>query len=131
LPEIERIEATAQGECARVIIGPGGGRQFEPAGRELPDDRFEQRALQCPLGIYNEDGSFQEYRIYRKNPDLVLVGDRHHTVRPCFGFRTEETSLTADQASPLFECRVSSKGRNPREFRRDSRAWQASRNELV
>ena len=29
--------------------------------------------MQCPSVIYSEEGIFQEYRFYRKNPDLVLV----------------------------------------------------------
>jgi glycerol dehydrogenase len=83
LPEIERIEAAAQGERARVIIGAGGGKVLDAARAAAAD--LNLPVVNCPTiassdapcsalsVIYNEDGSFREYRIYRKNPDLVLV----------------------------------------------------------
>jgi len=83
LPEIERIEAAARGERARVIIGAGGGKVLDAARAAAAD--LNLPVVNCPTiassdapcsalsVIYNEDGSFREYRIYRKNPDLVLV----------------------------------------------------------
>jgi glycerol dehydrogenase len=83
LPEIERIEAAARGERARVIIGAGGGKVLDAARAAAADLKLP--VVNCPTVassdapcsalsvIYNEDGSFREYRIYRKNPDLVLV----------------------------------------------------------
>lgn len=83
LAEIDRIIASAR-ECgAATIIGAGGGKVLDAsraaaAGLGLP-------TVNCPTVassdapcsalsvIYTEEGIFQEYRFYRKNPDLVLV----------------------------------------------------------
>ncbi len=68
---------------ARVIVGAGGGKVLDTAraaaaGLALP-------VVNCPTVassdapcsalsvIYSDEGVFQEYRFYRKNPDLVLV----------------------------------------------------------
>jgi glycerol dehydrogenase len=81
--EIERVEAAARELKARTIVGAGGGKVLDTAraaaaGLNLP-------VVNCPTVassdapcsalsvIYSEDGIFQEYRFYRKNPDLVLV----------------------------------------------------------
>ena len=83
LAEIERVKSAARQHQARVIIGAGGGKVLDTsravaAGLDLP-------AVNCPTVassdapcsalsvIYTEAGEFQEYRFYRKNPDLVLV----------------------------------------------------------
>ncbi|MBI3665822.1 MAG: glycerol dehydrogenase [Acidobacteria bacterium] len=84
--EIERVKAAARQESARVILGAGGGKVLDTAraaaaGLNLP-------VVNCPTVassdapcsalsvIYTDSGTFQEYRIYGKNPDLVLV-DTH------------------------------------------------------
>ena len=81
--EIERVKATGQQISARTIVGAGGGKVLDTAraaaaGLDLP-------VVNCPTVassdapcsalsvIYNDEGVFQEYRFYRKNPDLVLV----------------------------------------------------------
>jgi glycerol dehydrogenase len=84
--EIERVKASAR-EChARVVIGAGGGKVLDTAraaaaGLNLP-------VVNCPTiassdapcsalsVVYTDEGVFEEYRIYGKNPDLVLV-DTH------------------------------------------------------
>lgn len=83
LPEIERVQTVARRHHARVIVGAGGGKVLDTAravaaGLDLP-------VVNCPTVassdapcsalsvIYTESGVFQEYRFYRKNPDLVLV----------------------------------------------------------
>ena len=83
LAEIEQVKETARQEKAQVIIGAGGGKVLDTAcaaaaGLNLP-------VVNCPTVassdapcsalsvIYTEEGVFQEYRFYRKNPDLVLV----------------------------------------------------------
>ncbi|MGE5756674.1 MAG: glycerol dehydrogenase, partial [Planctomycetaceae bacterium] len=83
LAEIERGEEAARRAQARVIVGAGGGKVLDTAravaaGLDLP-------VVNCPTVassdapcsalsvIYTEAGVFQEYRFYRKNPDLVLV----------------------------------------------------------
>jgi glycerol dehydrogenase len=81
--EIERVKAAVQENTARVIIGAGGGKVLDTARAAAAD--FSLPVVNCPTVassdapcsalsvIYADDGNFQEYRIYRKNPDLVLV----------------------------------------------------------
>jgi len=81
--EIARIMAAAQEAGARTIAGAGGGKVLDAAraaaaGLDVP-------VVNCPTVassdapcsalsvIYTDEGQFQEYRFYRKNPDLVLV----------------------------------------------------------
>ncbi len=83
LAEIQRVEAAAREHRAGVIVGAGGGKVLDTAraaaaGLDLP-------VVNCPTVassdapcsalsvVYTDDGVFQEYRFYRKNPDLVLV----------------------------------------------------------
>ncbi|MBM3774504.1 MAG: glycerol dehydrogenase [Acidobacteria bacterium] len=83
LAEIGRVEAQAREAGARVIVGAGGGKVLDTAraaaaGLELP-------VVNCPTlassdapcsalsVVYTEEGAVLEYRIYRRNPDLVLV----------------------------------------------------------
>src|ERR1700694_3557542 len=83
LAEIERVKDAARQAKAQVIVGAGGGKVLDTAravaaGLDLP-------VVNCPTVassdapcsalsvIYTEEGVFQEYRFYRKNPDLVLV----------------------------------------------------------
>ncbi|MEW6299308.1 MAG: glycerol dehydrogenase [Thermodesulfobacteriota bacterium] len=82
-PEIERIKISAKANNSRVVIGAGGGKVLD-AARAAADD-LNLPVVNCPTVassdapcsalsvIYAEDGVFQEYRFYRKNPDLVLV----------------------------------------------------------
>jgi glycerol dehydrogenase len=81
--EIARVEHAASSVNARVILGAGGGKVLDTAraaaaGPNLP-------VVNCPTlassdapcsalsVVYTEEGAFEEYRIYRRNPDLVLV----------------------------------------------------------
>jgi glycerol dehydrogenase len=81
--EIERVK-TAACQCrARTIIGAGGGKVLDTARAAAAD--LGLPVVTCPTiassdapcsalsVIYTEEGVFQEYRFYRKNPDLVLV----------------------------------------------------------
>lgn len=82
-PEIERIKISAKANNSRAVIGAGGGKVLD-AARAAADD-LNLPVVNCPTVassdapcsalsvIYTEDGVFQEYRFYRKNPDLVLV----------------------------------------------------------
>ncbi len=82
-PEIERIKETARENKAQVIIGAGGGKVLD-AARAAADD-LDLPVVNCPSiassdapcsalsVIYTPEGVFQEYRFYRKNPDLVVV----------------------------------------------------------
>lgn len=83
LPEIERVKAAARDQSARVILGAGGGKVLDTA-RAVASD-LALPVVNCPTVassdapcsalsvIYTDQGVFQEYRIYGKNPDLVLV----------------------------------------------------------
>lgn len=81
--EIRRgCEAAVAGK-ARVIIGAGGGKVLD-AARAVASD-LGLPVVNCPTiassdapcsalsVIYTEEGTVEEYRIYRRNPDLVLV----------------------------------------------------------
>jgi glycerol dehydrogenase len=83
LREIERIKASAEKLPARVIIAAGGGKALD-AGRAAAAD-LHLPVVNCPTiassdapcsalsVIYTDEGAFQQYRIYGRNPDLVLV----------------------------------------------------------
>ncbi len=83
IAEIERIKRQAQEQSACVIVGAGGGKVLDTAravaaGLDLP-------VVNCPTVassdapcsalsvIYTDEGAVLEYRIYGRNPDLVLV----------------------------------------------------------
>jgi glycerol dehydrogenase len=81
--EIRRGREAAVASKARVIIGAGGGKVLDTA-RAIAAD-LGLPVVNCPTiassdapcsalsVIYTEAGAVQEYRIYRRNPDLVLV----------------------------------------------------------
>jgi glycerol dehydrogenase len=81
--EIERGKEAAKALGARIIIGAGGGKVLDTA-RAVASDLM-LAVVNCPTiassdapcsalsVVYTQEGVFQEYRIYRRNPDLVLV----------------------------------------------------------
>jgi glycerol dehydrogenase len=83
LAEIERVKSAARECAARTIVGAGGGKVLDTARAAAAD--LALPVVNCPTVassdapcsalsvIYTEEGVFQEYRFYRKNPDLVLV----------------------------------------------------------
>jgi glycerol dehydrogenase len=83
LAEIERVKASARQQQARVLVGAGGGKVLDTARAAAAD--LNLPVVNCPTVassdapcsalsvIYTDEGVFQEYRFYRKNPDLVLV----------------------------------------------------------
>ena len=83
LREVEQIKASAKKLPARVIIAAGGGKALD-AGRAAAAD-LHLPVVNCPTiassdapcsalsVIYTDEGAFQQYRIYGRNPDLVLV----------------------------------------------------------
>jgi len=83
LSEIERVKAAAGEGRARVIVGAGGGKVLDTARAAAAD--LNLPVVNCPTVassdapcsalsvVYTDEGVFKEYRIYRKNPDLVLV----------------------------------------------------------
>lgn len=90
--EIGRVEAAARLAGARVVVGVGGGKVLDTAraaaaGLGLP-------VVCCPTiassdapcsalsVIYDERGKVEEFRIYGRNPDLVLVDTRVVALAP-------------------------------------------------
>ncbi len=83
LAEIERVKEAARRHKARAIVGAGGGKVLDAARAVAAD--LALPVVNCPTVassdapcsalsvLYTEEGVFQEYRFYRKNPDLVLV----------------------------------------------------------
>ena len=83
LAEIERVKAAARELKARTIVGAGGGKVLDATRAAAAD--LGLPVVNCPTVassdapcsalsvIYTPEGQFQEYRFYRKNPDLVLV----------------------------------------------------------
>src|SRR5882762_1731994 len=81
--EIESVKKSASETQARVIVGAGGGKVLDTARAAASDLGFP--VVNCPTVassdapcsalsvVYTDEGVFQEYRIYRRNPDLVLV----------------------------------------------------------
>ena len=81
--EIRRGGQAARAAKARVVIGAGGGKVLDTV-RAIAAD-LSLPVVNCPTlassdapcsalsVVYTEEGSFEEYRIYRRNPDLVLV----------------------------------------------------------
>lgn len=81
--EIGRGTGAARDAGARVIIGAGGGKVLDTA-RAVASD-LSLPVVNCPTiassdapcsalsVVYTEAGEWAEYRIYRRNPDLVLV----------------------------------------------------------
>lgn len=81
--EVQRGREAAQQIHAKIIIGSGGGKVLD-AARAIAAD-LNLPIVNCPTiassdapcsalsVIYNEAGTVETYRIYRRNPDLVLV----------------------------------------------------------
>jgi glycerol dehydrogenase len=84
--EVARIVAAAGAAKAQTIVGAGGGKVLDAARAAAAD--LGLPVVNCPTVassdapcsalsvIYTDEGVFQEYRFYRKNPELVLV-DTH------------------------------------------------------
>src|SRR5262245_19989013 len=81
--EIERLKAAARKSGIRVIIGCGGGKVLDTARAAAAELLLP--LVNCPTVassdapcsalsvVYTDAGVFDTYRIYRRNPDLVLV----------------------------------------------------------
>jgi glycerol dehydrogenase len=81
--EILRGGEAARAANARVVIAAGGGKALDTA-RAIAAD-LSLPVVNCPTiassdapcsalsVIYTEAGAVEEYRVYRRNPDLVLV----------------------------------------------------------
>ena len=83
LAEIERIKQVAKQRKSQVIVGAGGGKVLDAARAAAAD--LNLPVVNCPTVassdapcsalsvIYSDEGVVECSRIYRKNPDLVLV----------------------------------------------------------
>src|SRR6266478_9996098 len=83
ISEIKRVKAAADESRARIIVGAGGGKVLDTARAAAAD--LNLPVVNCPTVassnapcsalsvVYTDEGVFQEYRIYRRNLDLVLV----------------------------------------------------------
>ena len=81
--EIQRGCQAAREANSRIVIGAGGGKVLDTA-RAIASD-LSLPVVNCPTiassdapcsalsVIYTDAGAWEEYRIYRRNPDLVLV----------------------------------------------------------
>jgi glycerol dehydrogenase len=81
--EIGRVAAAARGQGSRVIVGAGGGKVLDTARAAAAD--LDLPVVTCPTTassdapcsalsvVYTEEGAFERYLFYRRNPDLVLV----------------------------------------------------------
>ena len=81
--EIRRGCEAARDAAARVVVGAGGGKVLDTA-RAIASD-MSLPVVNCPTlassdapcsalsVIYTEAGTVEEFRIYRRNPELVLV----------------------------------------------------------
>jgi glycerol dehydrogenase len=83
IAEIEHVKATARQQQAGVIVGAGGGKALDTARAAAAD--LNLSVVSCPTVassdapcsalsiVYTNDGAFLECRLFRRNPDLVLV----------------------------------------------------------
>ncbi|MEZ5354510.1 MAG: glycerol dehydrogenase [Bryobacteraceae bacterium] len=84
--EVARIVEAGRSMKAATVIGAGGGKVLDAARAAAAD--LDTPVVNCPTVassdapcsalsvIYTEEGVFEEYRFYRRNPELVLV-DTH------------------------------------------------------
>ncbi|MET3984608.1 glycerol dehydrogenase [Streptomyces sp. PvR034] len=82
--EIDRVAAVARAAGADVVVGIGGGTAIDTAkavGHALGDIAVVSAptvaSTDAPTSalavIYTEDGAFERYSFFRRNPNLVLV----------------------------------------------------------
>lgn len=83
LNEIGRIAEEGRNEAADFVIGVGGGKTLDTAkavadelGKNIvivPSTASTDAPTSALSVIYNDDGVFESYKFYNKNPELVLV----------------------------------------------------------
>ena len=81
--EIDAVAAAARQAAATVIVGAGGGKVLDTA--RAAASALDLPVVNCPTTassdapcsalsvVYTEDGAFERYLFYPRNPDLVLV----------------------------------------------------------
>lgn len=81
--EIDRITEIAQSEACDLIIGLGGGKASDTAKAVsnltgaalaiLPTIASTDAPTSSVSVVYSEEGVFEKYLFYKKNPELVLL----------------------------------------------------------
>ncbi|WP_284139383.1 glycerol dehydrogenase [Virgibacillus sp. LDC-1] len=81
--EIKRIASVANSKNAKIVIGVGGGKTIDTAKAVsdevkgymviVPTTASTDAPTSALSVVYTDKGTFEGYRFYRKNPDLVLV----------------------------------------------------------
>ena len=81
--EIDRLVHIAKKEKVDVIVGAGGGKVLDTS--RAVASNLDLPAVNCPTVassdapcsalsvVYTQDGQFDRYNFYKRNPDLVLV----------------------------------------------------------
>ncbi len=110
--EIERVKVAAAQAKANVIVGAGGGKVLDTARAVAAD--LDLPVVNCPTVassdapcsalsvLYNNDGVVVDYRVYPRNPDLVLVDTQ---VIACAPPRLLVAGM-GDALATLFEART-------------------------
>lgn len=114
--EIEDVKEAARDSGAQVIVGAGGGKVLDTARAVAADLRLA--VVNCPTVassdapcsalsvLYNNRGQMVDYRVYARNPDLVLVDT---TVIACAPPRLLVSGM-GDALATLFEARTCVEG---------------------
>ncbi len=81
--EIERLTSTGREQDARIVIGVGGGKTLDTAKAVsdslggytviVPTTASTDAPTSALSVIYSDEGIFESYKFYNKNPDLILV----------------------------------------------------------
>ena len=115
--EIEEVKETASDSGAQVIVGAGGGKVLDTARAVAADLRLP--VVNCPTVassdapcsalsvLYNDRGQMVDYRVYARNPDLVLVDSK---VIACAPPRLLVSGM-GDALATMFEARTCVEGR--------------------
>lgn len=113
--EIDRLTEVGKQNNADVVIGLGGGKTIDTAkavGDNLgiavvvaPTTASTDAPTSALSVIYSEDGVFEGYKFYNKNPDLVLIDSKVVVGAPIFLL----ASGMGDAMATLVEARASQK----------------------
>ena len=114
--EIEEVKVAARTAKAEVIVGAGGGKVLDTARAVAAD--LGLPVVNCPTVassdapcsalsvLYDDQGQVVDYRVYPRNPDLVLVDTK---VIACAPPRLLVSGM-GDALATLFEARTCVEG---------------------